>query len=58
MRNYAKLVAAGALSLAMISGSAFAATPTATPAQSHKAVKAPVKKATMHAAKKTDKKAK
>ena len=45
MRNYAKLVAAGALSLAMISGSAFAATPAATPAQSHKAVKAPVKKA-------------
>ena len=30
MRNYAKLVAAGALSLAMISGSAFAATPAAT----------------------------
>lgn len=57
MRNYAKLVAAGALSLAMISGSAFAATPAAAPAQSHKAVKAPVKKASTHAAKKTEKKA-
>ncbi|MBN8805069.1 MAG: hypothetical protein BGO58_04330 [Sphingopyxis sp. 65-8] len=55
MRNYSKLAAAAVLSLAMVSGSAFAADATPTKAATSK----PVKKATHHAhkMKKADKKA-
>lgn len=57
MRNFAKLAAAGALSLAIVSGSAFAATaPAAQPAKAA-TKKAPAKKAPTHAAKKVEKKA-
>lgn len=57
MRNFAKLAAAGALSLAIVSGSAFAATaPAAQPAKTA-TKKAPAKKAPTHAAKKVEKKA-
>jgi hypothetical protein len=57
MRNFAKLAAAGALSLAIVSGSAFAATaPTSQPAKTA-TKKAPAKKAATHAAKKDEKKA-
>ncbi|MGN6692315.1 MAG: hypothetical protein ACTHJU_15365 [Sphingopyxis sp.] len=57
MRNFAKLAAAGALSLAIVSGSAFAATaPAAQPAKTA-TKKAPAKKAPAHAAKKVEKKA-
>lgn len=57
MRNFAKLAAAGALSLAIVSGSAFAATaPTSQPAKTA-TKKAPVKKVARHAAKKDVKKA-
>ena len=59
MRNFAKLAAAGALSLAIVSGSAFAATaPAAQPAKAATTKKAPVKKTTTHAAKKAETKAK
>ena len=59
MRNFAKLAAAGALSLAMVSGSAFAVTPAAGSTQPKKVAvtKAPAKKAATHAAKKAEKKA-
>ena len=58
MRNFAKLAAAGALSLAIVSGSAFAATaPAAQPAKTAMTKKAPAKKAPAHAAKKVEKKA-
>ena len=55
MRNYNKLAAAAALSLAMVSGSAFAADATPTKAAASK----PAKKTTHHAhkMKKADKKA-
>lgn len=57
MRNFAKLAAAGALSLAIVSGSAFAATaPAAQPAKTA-TKKALAKKAPAHAAKKVEKKA-
>ncbi len=57
MRNVAKLAAAGALSLAVVSGTAFAATaPASQPAKTAVTKKAPVKKAA-HVAKKDDKKA-
>lgn len=59
MRNFAKLAAAGALSLAIVSGSAFAATaPAAQPTKAATTKKAPVKKAAHHAPKKADTKAK
>ena len=57
MRNFAKLAAAGALSLAIVSGSAFAATaPTSQPAKAA-TKKAPAKKVARHAAKKAETKA-
>jgi len=56
MRNFAKIAAAGALSLALVSGSAFAAT-AAQPAKTAMTKKAPAKKAATHTAKKVEKKA-
>ena len=56
MRNVAKLAAAGALSLAIVSGTAFAATaPASQPAKTAVTKKAPAKHVT---AKKVEKKAK
>lgn len=58
MRNFAKLAAAGVLSLAIVSGSAFAATAaTSQPVKAATTKKAPVKKTATHAAKKVEKKA-
>lgn len=57
MRNVAKLAAAGALSLAIVSGTAFAATaPASQPTKAAVTKKAPAK-TTTHAAKKIQKKA-
>lgn len=55
MRNFTKLAAAAALSVA-IAGSAFAATPAAQPVKKTATTKAPAKKAATHSAKKVEKK--
>lgn len=57
MRTYAKLAAAGALSLALVSGSAFAATTATKPLAKAATTKVPMKKVAYHAAKKDEKKA-